>query len=77
MGDRVIKCPKCDTIMETGFLLDRGDHNSPSQSVWIRGVPEPSFWTGLKMGGKEKLPVLTYRCSKCGYLESYALASTA
>jgi phage FluMu protein Com len=75
MGDRVIKCPKCETIMEMGFLLDHEGHNAASQPAWVRGTPERSFWTGIKMDGKEKLPVLTYRCPKCGYLESYALSA--
>jgi hypothetical protein len=42
------------------------------QSAWIDGAPEPSFWSGLKLKGHQRLPVTTYRCSACGYLESYA-----
>ena len=29
------------------------------------------FWTGTKLPAKE-IPIGTYRCSSCGYLESYA-----
>ena len=39
---------------------------------WIAGEAESSIWTGLKTRGKDKLDVTTYRCRRCGYLESYA-----
>ncbi len=58
--------------MEPGLLLDRGDHNSLNTPEWLEGEPEKSFWTGLKTKGKERLAVRTFRCPKCGYLESYA-----
>ena len=43
-------------------------------SQWVAGEPETSWWMGggLKLRGKEQLPVTTYRCRRCGYLESYA-----
>ena len=65
-------CPKCDGMMEEGFILDRGHFNAAAVSEWIEGAPESSFWTGLKTGGREKFQVMTYRCADCGYLESYA-----
>jgi predicted RNA-binding Zn-ribbon protein involved in translation (DUF1610 family) len=65
-------CPSCRVAMEEGFLLDKGDYNAPSQQEWAEGAPEPSFWTGLKLKGKEKLPVTTFRCPNCGLLQSYA-----
>ena len=65
-------CPKCRTPMEPGLLLDKGHHSSLNISEWLEGEPEKSFWTGLKTKGKERLPVRTFRCPKCGYLESYA-----
>jgi len=57
--------------MEPGYMLDRGD-SALAQSAWIEGAPERSVWTGLKLKGHQRLSVLSYRCSKCGYLESYA-----
>jgi len=36
------------------------------------GAPEKG-WTGnVKMKGKRKLDITAYRCTSCGYLESYA-----
>lgn len=43
-----------------------------TQSAWIEGSPEPSFWTGIQLKGRQRLLVTTYRCRGCGYLESYA-----
>lgn len=65
-------CPKCRAAMEEGFIADRGDANAVLVSEWIAGQPDKRWW-GLKTGGREKLEVTTYRCARCGYLESYAL----
>ncbi|MEO6725167.1 MAG: PF20097 family protein [Blastocatellia bacterium] len=75
MANARIACPKCKSAMEEGFILDRGDHNIPNVSYWIEGEPEKSFWTGLKTKDRENLAVKTFRCDRCGYLESYAPAS--
>jgi hypothetical protein len=32
----------------------------------------PESWTGLKIGDKVRLPVFTFCCPGCGFLESYA-----
>jgi hypothetical protein len=57
--------------MEEGFVLDN-THGARLQSEWVEGAPDPSFWTGIKLKGKEKIPIATFRCQRCGYLESYA-----
>lgn len=65
-------CPKCRATMEEGFIVDSGHYNSEMVSTWMEGQPDERWW-GLKTGSKEKLKVSTYRCTACGYLESYAL----
>ncbi len=57
--------------MEQGFVLDNA-HAARVVSQWAPGAPLKSFWTGTKVPDKETLPIGTYRCSSCGYLESYA-----
>jgi hypothetical protein len=57
--------------MEGGFLRDV-THGAMLQSTWIEGAPVKSFWTGIRLRGLVQLPVTTFRCSACGYLESYA-----
>lgn len=66
-----IECPKCRGRMEEGFIKDR-DYGSVHASKWVEGAPEKSFWTGTKISGKHQVQVTTYRCTSCGYLESYA-----
>lgn len=61
--------------MTPGFILDRGHGNSLAPSQWQDGEPERSFWKGLKTSGHQQLPVTTYRCGQCGYLEAYARAA--
>ncbi len=58
--------------MEEGFVLD-SSYAATVQPKWMEGRAEKSVWTGVKMGGRAKHPVTTFRCAKCGYLESYAL----
>ena len=65
------ECPKCRQRMEEGFVQDQ-DYGSSHASKWVEGAPEKSFWTGTKTAGKKQVQVATYRCTGCGYLESYA-----
>ena len=72
MASRSLDCPRCGGTMETGFLIDVG-YGQTAVPNWVAGEPVSSFWSaGLKLRGKDKLPVTTYRCRRCGYLESYA-----
>jgi hypothetical protein len=66
------KCPKCKSDMESGFIADFNDSGGRLVSRWVEGVPEESFWTGLKVDDRRQMEIRTYRCFGCGYLESYA-----
>ena len=68
---RSLTCPRCSGQMEPGYIVDEG-YGTRTVAKWVAGEPERSMWTGLKMRGKEKLDVASYRCRRCGYLESYA-----
>lgn len=65
-----LKCPKCSGLMEQGFVIDY-THGGLFVTQWAKGAPQKSFWTGTKVPG-EHLPIGTFRCSSCGYLEAYA-----
>jgi hypothetical protein len=41
-------------------------------NVWVEGPPEKSFWTGTKVPQDKCIPIGTFRCAACGFLESYA-----
>lgn len=66
------ECIRCRSSMEPGFIVDRGHHSQPNDQRWVEGAAERSFWRGLKTEGREVFAVTTFRCEKCGYLESYA-----
>jgi hypothetical protein len=66
-----VNCAKCKKRMEEGFILDRG-HGYMYVTSWVAGLPEKSFWVGLKIKGRTEIPISTFRCTGCGYLESYA-----
>jgi hypothetical protein len=64
-------CPKCSGRMEEGFTLDKS-RQGLTQAQWVEGKPQTSFWTGLKAPGDARRPITTLRCTRCGFLESYA-----
>ncbi len=64
-------CSKCGGRMEQGFLLELKDGNQKAVTDWIEGKAEKA-WYGLKIRGLRRLPVETWRCGRCHYLESYA-----
>ena len=65
-------CPKCQGMMEEGFIIDRGHANALMAADWVEGAPEHSFWTGLKTKGKDRYRVVAMRCQLCGFIEHYA-----
>lgn len=72
MESGVSRCPKCQRPMEAGYVADIG-HGIVIQSGWSPGVPEPRrFLGGIKWREGENIPIVTFRCPGCGYLESYA-----
>jgi predicted nucleic-acid-binding Zn-ribbon protein len=69
---KVNVCPKCNQQMEDGFTIDVG-YASKTVASWISGKPEHSFWqSGPKTSDRRKIEISTFRCTACGYLESYA-----
>ena len=68
---RSLSCPRCSRSMEPGYTLDEG-YGTRTVAKWVAGEPARSIWTGLKLRGKAQHDVVTYRCRRCGYLESYA-----
>jgi hypothetical protein len=62
--------------MEQGFVMDN-THGGRLVSQWAAGQPEISFWQGTKMPEEKLIPIGTFRCSSCGYLESYAMPEFA
>ncbi len=57
--------------MEDGFVIDAGHGESPRTQTWHPGAPDKR-WYGMKIDKSKKRDVVTYRCTSCHYLESYA-----
>jgi hypothetical protein len=58
--------------MQAGFVLEEADSRR-AVAKWIEGdsqVPWTRF--GVKIVERAQYPIQTFRCVKCGYLESYA-----
>lgn len=74
MAERPIPtCLRCSSAMDAGFMFDVS-HGAIRQSRWVPGKPEAGFWTGeVTMTQADRgLRITTFRCPRCGYLESYA-----
>jgi hypothetical protein len=65
------QCSKCGGTMSTGFIVGRTG-GGPAVTTWVEGEPKKSFWLGLNLRGKSPVEVTTWRCRRCGFLESYA-----
>ena len=57
--------------MEPGFIVDEA-YGKKVVAKWVAGEPQKTWWMGLRLGRSEQVEVATYRCRRCGYLESYA-----
>ena len=65
------ECPKCAGSMSDGYIVDK-THGGAAVASWVEGQPQKSFWVGLKLSGTTPFEITTWRCRRCGYLESYA-----
>ena len=61
-----MNCPKCKAEMEEGFLA------APRVAEWIEGPLEKSIRLGVKIADRKRRVIRSFRCTKCGLLESYA-----
>ena len=67
-------CPKCGGSMTEGFVMGRTYSSSiPALAAWIEGKPERSIWTGLRLKGRQQKELAAYRCTRCGFVETYAI----
>jgi hypothetical protein len=63
-------CHRCGGRMTEGFVLDH-TQGGYKQSTWVEGPAEKSVWVGLKLKGRKKIPMTSYRCERCGLVENY------
>jgi hypothetical protein len=58
--------------MVQGFMVDFHAGGARLVINWVEGPPEKAFWVVTKVPTDRCIPVGTFRCSSCGFLESYA-----
>ena len=68
---RPSECPKCQGSMSEGVTVDVA-YGQSLVSQWQAAPNKVSRWFGLKVRRKDWIPTVTYRCARCGFLESYA-----
>lgn len=71
MSTEANRCPKCNGEMVQGFICGREGPNRVV-STWAEGAPENGGWLFRQVRAGKCVPVGTFRCSACGFLESYA-----
>ena len=64
-------CAKCGGRMAEGFVIDEG-YGTAHVSTFQAGEPRKSIWTGVKKSKDDQHKIATWRCERCGFLESYA-----
>jgi phage FluMu protein Com len=66
------KCPVCKISMDEGFIVDKTHHSTAVQAEWVKGKPEKTRWSGINVKDREMHAIVTFRCSKCGWLVNFA-----
>jgi hypothetical protein len=72
MSEAKTGCPRCKSEMVQGFIVDFHAGGGRLVINWVEGTPEKAFWSVTKVPTDKCIPVGTFRCSGCGFLESYA-----
>ncbi len=74
INTEAIQCPKCKGGMVQGFIIDWQGSKFSRVSTWVEGAPGKPGWFGTCVPAPEEkcIPVGTFRCLVCGFLESYA-----
>ena len=71
MSTKAIRCPKCNGDMVQGFVFEI-DGALRKVDTWVEGAPQKSWFWSAEVPKEKCVPVGTFRCSACGFLESYA-----
>jgi hypothetical protein len=58
--------------MGEGVIAEKGDSQWLIAS-FLPGPPKVSRWFGLKVRRKDLVPISAWRCTRCGFLENYAI----
>lgn len=65
-----VRCSKCSGEMQEGLVVDL-NYGGILQSMWVEDQARKNV-DRVATNGKRKVKTITYRCSNCGFLDSYA-----
>jgi len=65
------KCSKCSGEMQAGLVVDL-NYAGVLPSMWVEDQARETGGARTMMESKRKVKTITYRCSTCGHLDSYA-----
>ena len=71
-----LSCYRCQGPSTRGMLVEPRDQH---QAVWVAGEARGGAagrFLGEGSGDRERYRVVTYRCTRCGALESFAVEPT-
>jgi hypothetical protein len=66
-----LKCSKCSGEMQEGLVVDLS-YKGVISSMWVEDQAVGGGAPVTVDNHKRKLKTITYRCSNCGFLDSYA-----
>ena len=68
-----LSCYRCQGTSTLGMLVE---HDLPHQLRWVSGAARSGraarFFSEGSGGDRDRYRVVTYRCTRCGALESFA-----
>ena len=67
----ILSCSKCSGQMEEGLVVDL-NYKGAIPSMWVEDQAREGAASGAVDTHKRKVKTITYRCSNCGFLDSYA-----
>jgi hypothetical protein len=62
--------------MIQGFVAEL-TYGAAEVESWAEGLPKKQWLGGVKVPVMGRLPIATFRCESCGFLESYARSEFA
>ena len=65
------KCAKCGADMEEGHIPEQ-PQGQRQIAMWSAGKPNLTVYSSARIISTQARPICAFRCTKCGYLESYA-----
>lgn len=68
---RISECPRCSVTMEMGFIPEQSDKGL-HRPQWVEGEVMVGLFSYFRLRKRRRIPFVTYRCPRCGLLESYA-----